>query len=94
MLLIALQAALSDTCSATVDDLFPAQYNVSDIKAALNRTNPALSDLVPSPFVGFTLLLVSNQAFADANSASCKLHNLPCCSMLTLESHVILVLPL
>lgn len=66
------QAALSDTCSATVDDLFPQQYNVTEIKAALNRTNPALSSLLPSPFVGFTLILTGDQAFANADSASRK----------------------
>ena len=69
----AVQAALSDTCSATVNDLFPQQYNVTEIHAALNRTNsPALSALLPSPFVGFTLILASDQAFAAAKSASCE----------------------
>ena len=66
-----MQAALSDTCSATVNDLFPQQYDVTEIHAALNRTNsPALTALLPSPFVGFTLILAGDQAFANAKSAS------------------------
>ena len=70
-----MQAALSDTCSATVNDLFPQQYNVTEIHAALNRTNsPALSALLPSPFVGFTLILAGDQAFANAKSASGELY--------------------
>ncbi len=69
-----MQAALSDTCSATVNDLFPQQYNVTEIHAALNRTNsPALTALLPSPFVGFTLILAGDQAFANAKSASSEL---------------------
>ena len=74
----AVQAALSDTCSANVNDLFPQQYNVTEIHAALNRTNsPALAALLPSPFVGFTLILAGDQAFAIAKSASCELRNSP-----------------
>ena len=68
-----MQAALSDACSATVEDLFPRQDNVTSIRGALNRTDPALSTLIPSPFVGFTLILAGDQAFADANSAPCEL---------------------
>ena len=68
-----MQAALSDACSATVEDLFPRQENVTSIRGALNRTDPALSTLIPSPFVGFTLILAGDQAFANANSASCEL---------------------
>ena len=77
-----MQAALSDACSATVEDLFPRQENVTSIRGALNRTDPALSTLIPSPFVGFTLILAGNQAFANANSAPCELLanilSLPC----------------
>ena len=68
-----MQAALSDACSATVEDLFPRQDNVTSIRGALNRTDPALSTLIPSPFVGFTLILAGDRAFADANSAPCEL---------------------
>ena len=73
-----MQAALSDTCSATVNDLFPQQYNVTEIHAALNRTNsPALTALLPSPFVGFTLILAGDQAFANAKAAPCESRGSP-----------------
>lgn len=58
-------------CSATVDEILQ-QDNVTAIRRALDRTNPALTTLLPSPFVGFTLFLAGNQALTDAKSAASK----------------------
>ena len=56
------QGAQSDVCAASLDDLFPSQYNVSAIREALNSAQLSVKATVPNPLVGFTLFLASDAA--------------------------------
>ena len=65
-----MQAALSDACTASLDTLFPPQFNLSDIKRVLDTAQPDVQSVVPSPLVGFTLFVASNAALDSTNGGS------------------------
>ncbi|KAK9905638.1 hypothetical protein WJX75_003659 [Coccomyxa subellipsoidea] len=63
-------AALSDACTASLDNLFPPQFNLSAIKRDLDNAQPGVQSVVPSPIVGFTLFLASDSALDSTNGGS------------------------
>ena len=64
------QGALSDACTASVDDLFPPQFNLSSIKEDLDNSPADVRAVVPSPLVGFTLFVASNAALDSNNNGT------------------------
>ena len=67
---VIVQAALSDACTASLDNLFPPQFNLSAIKRDLDNAQPGVQSVVPSPIVGFTLFLASDSALDSTNGGS------------------------
>lgn len=69
-ILVCAQAALSDACNASLDDLFPAQFNLSAIKDVLDKSDSQVKATVPSPLVGFTLFVASYAALDSTNGGT------------------------
>lgn len=73
-----LQAALSDACSASLENLFPPQFNVTAIKRDLDNAEAAVKKVVPSPLTGFTLFLPADTALSNATGNSKNHAYAPC----------------
>ncbi len=70
-------------CAASLDDLFPPQYNVSAIRQALDSAQLSVKATVPNPLVGFTLFLASDAAVNGTTASG----ELPSWMMLPARSH-------